>query len=474
MDSRPLWQHQINAIRAAEVNNNLALFFEQGTGKTRTMIEILRRRFAKKGKIVNTLIVCPIIVMENWKREIHMFSKITEDKIYLLKGTGAQRERQLLKLCDDKLGSSIIITNYESMQMKNVLPLIHHWHPEILICDESQRLKSHESVRAKAIAGLADIASARFILTGTPVLQSPMDLYQQFRVLDCGETFGKNFFAFRGAFFVDKNAHRKGTQSYIPDWQPYPEAIDRIKGLVSTKGLRVLKKDCLDLPPFVRQTVNVDLSTEQAKAYKEMKNEYITFLKDKENEPRAVVAQLAVTKALRLQQIVTGFAKDDKGDIHQLDCPRIKVLSELLEDIAATNKVIVWACFQENYRQIREVCQKLGLDYREIHGGINHMDREEGIHAFRTNPGVRVMIANQAAGGVGINLIEAAYSIYYSKSFRLEDDLQSEARNYRGGSHIHTKITRIDIITKGTIDELVSEALANKQNIADSILSWSL
>ena len=94
------------------------------------------------------------------------------------------------------------------------------------------------------------------------------------------------------------------------------------------------------------------------------------------------------------------------------------------------------------------------------------------MNAFRTDPEVGVMIANQGAGGVGVNLVEAGYSIYYSKGFKLEDDLQSEARNYRGGSEIHEKVTRIDLVATGTIDELVTEALENKMQISENILGW--
>jgi SNF2 family DNA or RNA helicase len=82
------------------------------------------------------------------------------------------------------------------------------------------------------------------------------------------------------------------------------------------------------------------------------------------------------------------------------------------------------------------------------------------------------MIANQKAGGVGINLVEASYSIYYSKSFSLEDDLQSEARNYRGGSQMHHRVTRIDLVARGTIDELITSSLANKQDVSQTILDW--
>ena len=93
---------------------------------------------------------------------------------------------------------------------------------------------------------------------------------------------------------------------------------------------------------------------------------------------------------------------------------------------------------------------------------------------FRKDDSCRVMIANQGAGGAGINLVEASYSIYYSKGFSLEHDLQSEARNHRGGSEIHDKITRIDLVCPNTIDESINEALSNKQHVADRILIWNI
>lgn len=209
--------------------------------------------------------------------------------------------------------------------------------------------------------------------------------------------------------------------------------------------------------------------------YREMYNDFITFVESKKGENRAVVAQLAVAKAMKLQQIVTGFVKDENGETHRIkDVPRLKVLQEQLEDILTDtdHKVIIWSHFKENQKMIAELLTEMKYGYREIHGDIPHADREDNMKAFRTDPEVRVMVANQAAGGVGINLVEASYSIYYGKGFKLEDDLQSEARNYRGGSEMHSKVTRIDIVAAGTIDEHVNEVLAAKQNISETILSW--
>lgn len=473
--STPLWNHQVQGIRRAEQAPDLGLLFEQGTGKTRTLIEILRRRYAAAGRMRRTLILCPVLVLENWKAEIKKYSKINPKDVVILYGSSKKRVQDLVKTVGDTLTENkIIITNYEAMQMDELYKLLMIWHPEILVCDESQRVKNPQSVRAKKVAGLADLTAHNYILTGTPILDGKgMDAYMQFRILDRGLTFGKNFFAFRSRYFYDKNAGMNKT-NYFPNWHPHPSSYHEFQERISNKALRVLKKDCLDLPPFVRQVVHCELSPEQRKAYKEMYNEYITFIDNKKDQPRAVVAQLAVTKSLRLQQIVTGYAMAEDGTIHRYDNPRLKVLEELLQDIVVEggHKVIVWAVFKENYRMIEELLQNLGIGYRMLTGDTPQAERNRNMQDFREDPQVSVMLANQGAGGVGVNLVEAGYAIYYSKGFKLEDDLQSEARNYRGGSEMHAKVTRIDIVAPGTIDELITTALANKQQVSEEILGW--
>lgn len=459
----------------AEVIPDLGLFFEMGTGKSRSIVEILRRRFAAYNRIRKTLIFAPIVVCQNWKHEFALYSKINPKDIIVLTKSGKAREKELVKALGENLDANkIVITNYEAVQMEAVMSIIMHWRPEILVCDESQRLKNPQGKRAKLVAAISDMVQHRYILTGTPILNSPMDIFQQFRILDGGATFGRNFFSFRSTYFIDRNEKWKGKQSYFPKWEPITDKFPDLQNKISAKALRVLKKDCLDLPPLIRQTITVEMSPEQKRIYKEMAEEYVAFIKSHESESRAVVAQLAVTKALRLQQIISGFAKDDRGEIHRIACPRLTVLSDLLETITQTSKAIVWCVFKENYQMIQEVCKDLGIEYREIHGEISHADRQTGMQEFRENPNIKVMIANQAAAGVGINLIEASYSVYYSKNFSLEQDLQSEARNYRGGSEVHEKVTRIDLIAENSIDELVNEALLNKQNISDRILSWDI
>jgi SNF2 family DNA or RNA helicase len=106
-----------------------------------------------------------------------------------------------------------------------------------------------------------------------------------------------------------------------------------------------------------------------------------------------------------------------------------------------------------------------------VHGGVSDKDKQLAIEEFTHNPDVRVYLGNASSGGIGVNLTVSDYSIYFSRDFSLESDLQSESRNHRGGSEIHEKITRIDLVTEGTIDQIVLERLANKEALGESLLS---
>lgn len=472
-----LMKHQKDAIFQSSLKPDMFLAWEMGTGKTCTTVQMLRARSAEKGKLCRTLILAPLIVLKNWKKEIGMFSNIDQKSVHVLEGSVAKRTAFVQA---QKGYSAVLITNYDALQDENFVKAFLEWEPEILVCDESHNLKNYKSVRAKNVTRVARAAKHRYLLTGTPILNNAMDLWKQYDILDghlgAGATFPANFFVFRGQYFFDENAGWAGKANHFPKWSPkehaYPELLDKIK----RKTLRVTKKECLDLPPLVVQNLEVQLTKEQTNAYKEMQKDYITFIESetKKGTPLPVVARLAITKSLRLQQIVSGFAKSETGEILRFgNTPRISALRDLLEIITPTDKVIVWACFKENYKQIAEVCEELKIEYREIHGDVSNKDKFAAQEEFNNNPGVRVLIGNQGAGGVGINLVSATYSIYFSRTFKLGDDLQSEARNHRRGSEQHDKITRINITSPDTIDELIAEALACKQDIADRILDFT-
>jgi SNF2 family DNA or RNA helicase len=344
--------------------------------------------------------------------------------------------------------------------------------PTILVCDESHRVKSPSAMQSKEIAKLSRLCLYRLNMTGTPMTNSELDLFQQFYILDGGATFGNNFYSFRGKYFEDKNASRRGAHNYFPDWQVRKGSTEAIKAILSKRSFVVRKSECLDLPDMVYKEVEVELSSEQRRAYMEMKEDFLTTLKDAQGNAQTAVGRLAITKGLRLQQIVSGFVTpEDSEEISFKDNPRLDALSDLLEDLPSP--VIVWASFRRNYKDIAGVCEKLKLSHGFLTGGQSPKDRDQTLEDFRAGK-INVLIANQGAGGVGVNLIEAASSIYFSRDFSLEKDIQSEARNYRGGSEIHEKVTRYDLVSRGTIDMDVLKALRGKRDVLEYLLQGKI
>ncbi len=472
------WKHQLEAIERASRTRDFAFFMEMGTGKTCAAINSLRHKYYEASGVKRTLILCPPIVIENWKKEFELHSKVGP-KVILLYGTGKKRlkllEEQVLK--DDGIPFGpikvrepvIVVTNFETLLMKEVYAALTDWKPEILVVDEVHKCKDMKSTRTKQTIKLADLADHRYILTGTPILNSPLDIFAQFRILDGGETFGRNYFAFRAQYFFDGNAAMPRDR-YFPNWKIRPGALEEITEKISKKSMHVKKADCLDLPPLVKKEVNVELSPEQSKIYEDLKKDYVAYVGSE-----ACVATLAITKALRLMQVVSGYVVLERGDgtpkrNKKLDNPRAEALRELLELISPTAKVIVWAVFKENYETIRNCCDDLKISYTEVHGDVPSKTKFENVERFNTDESCRVLIGPPGSGGIGINLVSASYSIFYSRNFSLEQDLQAEARNYRGGSEIHEKVTRIDLIAAGTIDEIIAKRLAGKQEISDKVL----
>lgn len=465
MELPQLWKHQLEGIELGKRSPDCALLFEMGTGKTRTALEILRTRMNENKKILRTLIIGPSAVIYNWKNEIQKYTKIPLDKVFVLDGPVKQRMEKIKALPRD----TIFITNYEAFANVHFAKLFMDSPPEFLILDESHRVKGTTAQRTKLITKISDAMNAcmvkyRMILTGTPVLNNEMDLFSQYRILDGGKRLGTNFFQFRAKYFQDKNVNMP-KHIHFPKWVPKESSRNILKDKINEISLSASKDQCLDLPPLVRVTVPVVLGSSQKRAYDQMKKEFLTIV-----ESGLAIAELAITKALRMQQILSGFLKLDTGEIHRFDKnPRADALRDLLEDITPNHKVIVWSMFHEDHAVVKNICDCLDVEYAELTGLVS--DKQEQIDRFQTRDNCRVMVASQAAGGTGVNLTAASHMIYYSRGYSLEHDLQSEARAYRGGSEIHRSITRIDLVAEGTLDTAILKALQSKKDLSTDILA---
>lgn len=467
-----LWDHQKKAIETYKDMSKYGLFFDVGTGKTATAIGMMRQKYLKHSTLLRTLILCPPIVINNWKKEIMMWTNVKDRDIHELRGPVPQRIEVVTDLIQ-KQKTGIIITNYEALINEKFHQVLLGFRAQVIIADESHKIKNPGAKRTKRCFTLGDSVPYRIIMSGSPILRNAMDLWSQFRFLDSGDSFGASFYEFRSKYFYDKNATARHIK--FPDWRPRKEMEAKVTEKIDRLSMRIRKDECLDLPPLVKKVQEVDLSNEQAKMYDEMKKDFIAYMGGE-----VVVAQNALTKALRLQQIVSGhipmeaLETGDKKLRYFRKTPRDDALRDILEQVAFEHKVIIWAVFRANYETIRKICKELKLGYVEIHGEVTDKARDKGVHRYNNDPDVRVCIGHPGSGGIGINLVDKlstqSYSIFYSRNFSLEFDIQAEARNYRGGSERYEKVTRIDLVAKDTIDEHIMSCLRQKKVISASIL----
>ena len=498
------WAHQkkdVDRIHADHINA-FALFYDMGAGKTKTAIDIARSCYMRHNKLLKTLIICPTVVLENWKREYEVHSNVSPLDIQVVDGM-TKPDGKKLKNAQAKLrveqassGKPITIINTETVTNSNVWPIIEASGYQLLIVDESHRFKTYNSKRTKKLMALTRQPQLyyRYILTGSPILQNALDLWSQFYLLN-PRILGENFFSFRAKYFYDANAGMP-SNVHFPNWIPkdkffyakmgipYNDDMKDLNTIIYQHASRVMKDDVLDLPPFITQKIEVPMAKEQARIYKEMRDDLVATL-DRPivpisfdtlidgpilEETEVMSADLAIVKTLRLMQICAGVFTNEEGAITYLKTEREKILKELLEELCANkeNKIIIWSVFTPTYGVISRICRELEIKYTWLTGQQTKDEKQTNVDNFNNDPEIQVIIANQGAGGTGVNLTASNYSIYYSRSFNLDHDIQSEARNYRGGQT--RKVTRIDLVTSETIDSNIVDALAKKKEGAENIL----
>ena len=447
--------------------NNFILLAEVGTGKTFTAISMLRLIQERIGHS-KILILCPGVVINNWRSEIRKFSFPNDFPVIHTLDVSAKRSTKMKPIAQFK-EKCVVVTNYETMDQPAVYRLLEDWAPDIIVCDEIHRIKSYQSKRAQKVVVLGSKALYRLGLTGTAILNSPMDVFMQWNFLDQGESFGKSFFNFRRRYFYDANESWSNRQNHFPDWKPVPNMMAEITDKINRNSIKVVKSECLDLPPFVSETIKLKMSDDQEKAYNQMHRDFVAFI-ETDSGSQAAVANIALTKGLRLMQIASGFVSTDTGESFSFkENPKMTALDEIL-DTYPDDKVIIWCSFRQNYMDISRLLTDRKEKFVLITGEQDAKEKQASIDAFQNDPEVKRVIANRKAGGIGVNLTAAALSVVISRNFSLEEEIQAQGRNYRNGSQIHDKITEINLVMQDTIEERVVEALQNKQKIADIIL----
>lgn len=436
---------------------------EMGTGKSKVTIDNFCYLFSES-KIKQVLIVAPKGVYLNWAmREIpvHCWDGIDFFCGWYASSLKKKEKDRLDEVMSAKVGKlNILLINVEALATKKGEMAASYFcknAPTMMIVDESTSIKNAKSKRTKACIRIGLLCPYRRILTGTPITNSPLDVYSQFEFLERGSTGFNSFFAFKH-HYAKLEPMKLGNRSFekIVGFQN----LENLTSKISPFSIRILKDECLDLPDKTYMSRQVEMTQEQKLMYMTLKHESLVMLED-----GLLTSNNALTTLLKLQQITCGHVKDDYGNIKDIPSNRIKSLTEILNEIDINkNKVIIWCNFQRDVQLINSEIENsvtyYGLDSQE--------EREASIERFKNDKECRVFIGTPHCGGKGITLNEASYVIYYSNSFKLEDRLQSEDRCHRIGQN--KKVTYIDLYCPQTVDDKIRKALTDKKSLAESVL----
>jgi SNF2 family DNA or RNA helicase len=494
-----LMKHQQKGLEKMYDKTGFALLMEQGTGKTLTFIEEALRLYAD-GKIEAVFILAPNGVHENWVLDqcpTHIPETIPARATYYCSDMN-RREKAAMEWvrAPRKPGEvpplRILSMSYDSLctdaGWKVAIAFVRAC-PTLLIADESQRIKTPSATRTKRSLNLRRFAKYRRIGTGTVATNSPVDVFSQFEFLEEGLLGTSSLPVFRAEYcellqpghgmlrhIVDRSLRSSGrdvtkdqrqkvmerTQIVAKDsmGRPIYKNLDRLQALIEPHSFRVLKEDCLELPPKTYETRYFHLGKKQRDSYDRMEKELRYILED-----GTMVTASKLTAMGKLRQMTSGFIMFRDGSIEYLeDNPRIQLLKDTLED--ELRQGIIWAQYKEEIRNIVAAIRKMGMAAEAVNGEVA-MGKRRGIREDFQAGKLQWIVAHPGAMGTGFTLTAAKLVIYYSNDFSLENRLQSEDRAHRIGQT--DSVQYLDFVAIDTKDDDVVWALQHKLDTATMI-----
>ena len=463
------YKHQITALEKSWNRETYAYFMEMGTGKTKVLIDNAAMLY-DKGKIDGLLIVAPKGVVGTWYNQelpAHLPDHIEKVTVLWQANITKSQSRKLGTLFNIGTEFHILIMNVEAFSTEKGLSFAKKFllsHNTLMAIDESTTIKNPKALRTKNIVQISNMAKYRRILTGSPVTKNPLDLFAQCFFLDPEHLGHGSYYSFRVRYAIMKTAFISGRSiQLVSGFKNLSELSDKLKPF----SYRVLKEDCLDLPPKIYMKRTIDLTSEQKKVYKQMKEEALAQLNGKQ-----ITTMTALTQLMRLQQITCGHFVADDGTTQNIKSNRLGELMDILDEVEG--KAIIWAHWQRDIQNIvKEIKKGHGpwsvVDYY----GLTSQDaREKHRKRFQEDDKCRFLVGTPQTGGYGITLHAASTVIYYSNGYDLEKRLQSEDRAHRIGQK--KSVTYIDLIAEDTVDKKIQDSLRKKINIASEVLGEEL
>ncbi len=515
------YHHQRVMVEYLRTLEHVAIFAEQGTGKTKVVLDYLDLRVDEKirrrdpaalaranylamisgseasrvealrvdGQFVviheRILVICPNTVCGTWVNETttHSFYYHKADgRIFNL--AGASKKKRIDTISEGRAG--IYIINFEGVRaMKAADYNLANFPWDVVVVDEMSMIKHRQSQQSKAIHEIAKYCKAKRIgMTGTPITQGPLDLFSQFLFVD-PDVLGRSWYEFAHEYSVQRERCINGQRfQEVIGYRNLQDLHDR----AYSAGVRFTKDECILDPPLpekVYQVRTVPMPKELGKVYKSMATELVAEV----NADVSISAINVLAKLGKLRQLSSGFLylpedPDEKAPVrparrfYKERSPKAAALCDLLDEI--DGKAVIFVCFHEDRLHLldvlmRYVGKRFPEDFEKPGGGVETMsgndsaeERTEMIRCFQEG-GLRYLVAMTTVTRFGITLTASQTAIYYSQDFNLDTRMQSEDRIHRIGQT--GKATLIDLVLEGTVDKSVTGSLRAKKNMARMVLT---
>lgn len=465
-----LYKHQIRganmalrafgALDAKTPGGGFGELFEMGCGKTLTTIAVAGALY-NLGKIDRVLVVAPTSVCSVWPHDLNQFATFPREARVLL-GDKKKRLKALNELENWPFKAlRIAVINYESTHREGIFEALAAYKPDLIVCDESQRIKNPSAAQSKALHKLGDAAPFRMILSGTPVQNNAVDLYSQYRFLDPA-VYGANFYAFKNRYCIMGGYG----QHQIVGYRNMDELVEKEHSV----AYRVTKEECLDLPQQTFINRYVQFTDAEQAIYEQLRKSSFLELETGEN----VTATTILTMYLRLMQLTGGFlTADESTRPKQVNTAKLDALADIVDDyvVDAGKKLVIFARFRAEIAAIENLLRLRKIQYGSIYGDVPMEERGKIVEDFQTNPDTKVFVAQIQTAGLGITLHAASTAVFYSYDYNYANYAQALARIHRIGQHL--PVTYIHLVVDGSIDEKILAALENKEDMAKTVVdSW--
>lgn len=443
--------HQIEGLNYGVEFDKFLLGDEQGLGKTKQVIDIAVAKKMMHG-YKHCLIVCGVNSLKwNWQAEV---AKHSDEKSWVLgtrfnKSGKPKDPSNAAKLEDlEKLPDAyFLITNVESLRSKEIASRIKYLCDnnliEMVAIDEIHKCKNPASQQGKGILKMQP--KTRIAMTGTPLMNTPLDLFIVLKWLGHEK---HNFYMFKGRYCIygGYGDHEIVGYKNLGELQ---ENLDEIM-------LRRLKKDALDLPAKIYTTDYVEMGKEQAMVYDEVKATI------KEQIDKIKVSPNPLAQLIRLRQAsgYTGILSSKIKESAKLDR-----LEDIVEELVENNKKCV---IFSNWTSMTDATMERLKKYNPAIITGDTKDRQFEAEKFMEDDSCKCIIGTLGAMGTGLNLTAASTAIFLDSPWNRANKEQAEDRLHRIGTTETVNI--ITLVCKDTIDERIEDLIQSKGAIADALV----